>query len=116
MVDKKLFSHDFIDNYFKAQNLRSCDGDRPSTVSGISLTLNDSNLCQHGKMVHMKLYFIIFRIIIFLIRILKLYIFGMILNYLFILSQSLYTCICSNADVDICSFSSLSYWAFNSRR
>ena len=86
MVDKKLFSLDFIDNYFKAQNLRSCDGDRPSTVSGISLTLNDSNLYQHGKMVHMKLYFIIFRIIFIFIRILKLYIFGMILNYFFILS------------------------------
>ena len=48
MIDKKLFSLTFIDDGFKKLNLRSFDGDKPSTLSGVSLTSCDSNLHQHG--------------------------------------------------------------------
>ena len=43
VIDKKLFSLTFIDDGFKKLNLRSFDGDKPSTLSGVSLTS-----CQHG--------------------------------------------------------------------
>lgn len=36
---------------FKKLNLRACDGDRPAPLSGLSLTLCDSNLHQHGKLI-----------------------------------------------------------------
>ena len=48
VIDKKLFSLTFIDDGFKKLNLRSFDGDKPSTLSGVSLTSCDSNLHQHG--------------------------------------------------------------------
>ena len=115
MVDTKLFSLDFIDNVFKALNLRSCDGDRPSTVSGVSLPLNDSNLHQHGKMVQVTS-FHQFLNYYFYSNFNTEYIWYDTKLLLYSLSISVYTCTYSNADVDICSFSSLSYWAFNSRR
>lgn len=49
VVEKKLFSLDYIDSSFKTLNLRSFDGDRPSSLKGISLATTDSNLHQHGK-------------------------------------------------------------------
>ena len=49
MTEQKLFSLDDIDDGFKGLNLRSCDGDHPSALRGISLMSNDSNLHQHGK-------------------------------------------------------------------
>ncbi|CAI8047453.1 hypothetical protein GBAR_LOCUS26222 [Geodia barretti] len=48
VIDKKLFSLTFIDDGFKKLNLRSFDGDKPSTLSGVSLTSCDSNLHQHA--------------------------------------------------------------------
>ena len=54
VVDKKLFTLNFIDDGFKKLNLRSFDGDKPSALSSVSLTCRDSNLHQHGAMfVHM---------------------------------------------------------------
>lgn len=50
MVDRKLVTLGFIDDGFRKLNLRSCDGDKPSPLTGISLTTNDSNLHQHGKL------------------------------------------------------------------
>ena len=48
VVDRKLFTLGFIDDSLKKLNLCSCDGDKPSPLTGISLTLPDSNLHQHG--------------------------------------------------------------------
>ena len=48
MVDRKIVTLDFIDENFKKLNLRFCDGDKPSPLAGTSLTLNDSNVHQHG--------------------------------------------------------------------
>ena len=48
VIDKNLFSLNYIDDGFKRLNLRSFDGDKPSTLSGVSLTSHDSNLHQHG--------------------------------------------------------------------
>ena len=49
VVDRKLFTLGFVDEHFAKLSLRSCDGDRPSTLSGVSLTSVDSNLHQHGN-------------------------------------------------------------------
>ena len=49
VVDEKLFSLRFIDEGMNKLNLRPCDGDKPSQLSGISLATVDSNLHQHGK-------------------------------------------------------------------
>ena len=54
VIHKKLFSLNFIDDGFKKLNLRSFDGDKPSTLIGVSLTSCDSNLHQHG-MTHVLL-------------------------------------------------------------
>ena len=48
VIDKKLISLGYIDDGFKRLNLHSFDGDKPSTLIGISLTTCDSNLHQHG--------------------------------------------------------------------
>lgn len=48
VINKKLFSLEFIDNGFKRLNLRSFDGEKPSTLIGVNLTSTDSNLHQHG--------------------------------------------------------------------
>lgn len=48
VVDRKIVTLDFIDENFKKLNLRFCDGDKPSPLAGTSLTLNDSNVHQHG--------------------------------------------------------------------
>ena len=55
VIDKKLFSLNFIDDGFKKLNLRSFDGDKPSTLIGVSLMSCDSNLHQHG-MTHVYMY------------------------------------------------------------
>ena len=52
VIDKKLFSLNFIDDGFKKL---SFDGDKPSTSIGVSLTSCDSNLHQHG-MTHVYMY------------------------------------------------------------
>lgn len=49
VVEQKLFTLQDIDGYIKGVNLRFCDGDKPSPLAGISLTVVDSNLHQHGK-------------------------------------------------------------------
>ena len=51
MIDHKLFSLEFIDEQFKSLNLRLFDGDKPSPLSGLSLTTTDSNLRQHGTFI-----------------------------------------------------------------
>lgn len=48
MIDLKLFSLDYIDDGMRKLNLRTFDGDKPSTLIGVSLTSCDSNLHQHG--------------------------------------------------------------------
>lgn len=50
VIDKKLFTLGFIDEGFTRLSLRSCDGEKPSRVSGISLTAVDSNMHQHGNL------------------------------------------------------------------
>ena len=49
VLEKRLFTLEFIDESFKKLNLRIFDGDKPSPLNGISLTSVDSNLRQHGK-------------------------------------------------------------------
>lgn len=48
MNDQKLFSLNFIDDGLMTLNIRSFDGDKPSTLAGVILTSCDSNLHQHG--------------------------------------------------------------------
>lgn len=48
MIDQKLFSLNYIDDGIRKLNLRTFDGDKPSTLIGVSLTSCDSNLHQHG--------------------------------------------------------------------
>ena len=50
MVEQKNFTLDLIDAHFKRLNLRFFDGDKPSVLAGVSLTVTHSNLHQHGKM------------------------------------------------------------------
>ena len=40
---------DDIDKGFKDLNIRAFDGDKPSSIIGVSLSTVDSNLHQHGK-------------------------------------------------------------------
>lgn len=47
-MDQKLFSLSYIDDGIKRLNVRSYDGDKPSTFEGVSLSTCDSNLHQHG--------------------------------------------------------------------
>lgn len=51
VVEKKLFTLSFIDEGIMKLNIRSFDGDRPSSLSAVSLTTTDSNLHQHGNLV-----------------------------------------------------------------
>lgn len=48
-MDKKLFTIEDIDKGFKDLNIRTFDGDRPSSIIGVVLSSVDSNLHQHGK-------------------------------------------------------------------
>ena len=46
VVDKKLFTLGYIDQ--TSISLQSCEGDKPSTLSGVSLTTVDFSLYQTG--------------------------------------------------------------------
>ena len=48
VLQKKLFTLEFIDESLKKLNLRMFDGDKSSPLSGLSLTSTDANLHQHG--------------------------------------------------------------------
>ena len=50
-MDQKLFSLSFVDASIKKLNVRSFDGDNPSPLEGISLSVCDTNLHQHGMLV-----------------------------------------------------------------
>ena len=47
-MEQKLFTLKDIDENIEGLNLRLFDGDKPSPLSGVSLTTSDSNLHQHG--------------------------------------------------------------------
>ena len=47
--DEKIFTLPLVDERFKMINMRYCDGDKPSPLVGISLSVIDSNLHQHGE-------------------------------------------------------------------
>ena len=49
VLDCKLFNLQLVDDNFKKLGLRQIDGEKPSKVSEISLSSNDSSLHQHGK-------------------------------------------------------------------
>ena len=67
-------------------NLRSFDGDRPSSLSSVSLTASDNNLHQHGKYLSTMCGYMDY-------------------NYFD-----------SYADVDTWSFSTTFYWAYGTRK
>lgn len=48
VIEEKLFTLEMVDDSIRRLNLRLCDGDKPSPLTGISLTARDSNLRQHG--------------------------------------------------------------------
>lgn len=48
MIDQKIFTLKDVDENMQEVNVRLFDGDKPSPLSGISLTTSDSNLHQHG--------------------------------------------------------------------
>ena len=47
--EKKMFTLKEIDECLQRLNLRPFDGDKPSSLSGISFAVSDSNLQQHGE-------------------------------------------------------------------
>jgi len=49
VTERKLFTLDCVDDHIKKLNVRFFDGEKPSTLSGISLASCDSNLHQHGN-------------------------------------------------------------------
>ena len=49
VLEEKMFTLLDIDECMKRPNLRYSDGDKPSTLAGISLHARDSNLHQHGE-------------------------------------------------------------------
>ena len=48
VIHKKLFTLTSVDEGIMKLNIRSFDGDKPSSLSAVSLTSFDSNLHQHG--------------------------------------------------------------------
>ena len=50
-MDEKLFTIADIDEGFKNLNIRTFDGDKPSSIAGVTLTTVDSNLHQHGTLI-----------------------------------------------------------------
>lgn len=48
VTEVKMFTLDFLDREFEKLNVRVCDGDKPSPLAGITLSVTDSNLRQHG--------------------------------------------------------------------
>ena len=48
VTEEKIITLDFIDRQFEKLNVRVCDGDKPSPLVGITLSVTDSNLRQHG--------------------------------------------------------------------
>ena len=49
VLEEKMFTLLGIDECMKKLNLRYSDGDKLSTLAGISLHTRDSNLHQHGE-------------------------------------------------------------------
>ena len=48
VVDRNLFNLKLVDDNLKKIGVRQIDGDKPSTLLGVSLTAIDCNLHQHG--------------------------------------------------------------------
>ena len=128
VVDTKLFS---LKNDFKKLNLRSFDGDKPSTLIGISLTCCDSNLHQHGMNGHSSHYISpqlhvyynllpqLFLIIFFVSTCRHVYTciyIHMYVHYYTQVYMTLYIHVCSNADVEFGSISAPCSWPPDPRR